>query len=323
MQGYNKIYILIVLLGLLFLLNICLSYFINREHFDTISTDGLGMKMFSPTYDIEKEMAFANNLTGNYDKPVIFHCYWDGQLNEKHIISLKSCYFFNVLNRQNNSIILWTTKIADNEWVAEAKKYVSEIRVFNLDDEKLGTPMEKYDFSKVNQNPSFFSDVVRYTLLYKYGGCWFDLDVFFFRCLDPLFVAYEDEIIVYQWDTENHPNGAVFISLIPRSEKMKKNIEFIGERARGWGFQEAVLTFDLPMDFLVLPCSWFDPYWREDNPYNAGFDDFFKATDKMITFDDFCKGSFTFHWHNRWGTPIENESPIQQLNSIIDSNLQT
>lgn len=322
MLRYKKIKILFILLGLLFILNICLSFFIKREHFDNFSTDNLGMKIFSPKYDIEKEMEFANKMTGDYDKPVIFHCYWDGQLNEKHIISLKSCYFFNVLNHPNNSIILWTTKIVDNELVAEAKKYVSVIRVFNLDDEKIGTPMEKHDFSTVNKNPSFFSDVVRYTLLYKYGGCWFDLDVFFFRSLDPLFVAYEDEVIVYQWDNQNHPNGAVFISLIPRSEKMKKNIEFIGERARGWGFQEALLTFDLPMDMLVLPCGWFDPYWREDNPYNAGFVDFFKSTDKEITFDDFCKGAFTFHWHNQWGTPIEPESPIHQLNSIIDDNLR-
>ena len=40
---------------------------------------------------------------------------------------------------------------------------------------------------------------------------------------------------------------------------MKKNIDFIIKRNRGWGFQEASLTYNLPLDILVLPCSWISP----------------------------------------------------------------
>ena len=46
---------------------------------------------------------------------------------------------------------------------------------------------------------------------------------------------------------------------------MKKNIEFIINRNRGWGFQEAELTYELPLDLLVLPCNWFDPIWLLNN----------------------------------------------------------
>ena len=49
-----------------------------------------------------------------------------------------------------------------------------------------------------------------------------------------------------------HPKGAIFISLIPGSEKMKKNIEFIINHNRGWGFQEANLYIGLDIDMLVL-----------------------------------------------------------------------
>ena len=42
---------------------------------------------------------------------------------------------------------------------------------------------------------------------------------------------------------------------------MKKNIEFIVKRNLGWGFQEANLTYDLPLDMLVLPVSWFNADW--------------------------------------------------------------
>ena len=98
-----------------------------------------------------------------------------------------------------------------------------------------------------NRELSFYSDVVRYLLLHNYGGTWFDLDCFILRSFDPIFSNFENEICVYQWENQNYPNGAIFVSLEPRSEKMRKNIEFIIQRNRGWGFQEAGLTYDLPL----------------------------------------------------------------------------
>ena len=133
---------------------------------------------------------------------------------------------------------------------------------------------------------SFYSDVVRYILLYNYGGIWFDLDCFFLRNFDSIFHNFENEICVYQWENQNYPNGAIFISLESKSEKMKKNIEFIINRNRGWGFQEANLTYDLPLDMLVLPCSWFDADWIP-NEYDIGVKKFFENTDKQYDFDNF------------------------------------
>ena len=62
---------------------------------------------------------------------------------------------------------------------------------------------------------------------------------------------------------------------------MKKNIEFILKRNRGWGFQEALLSYDLPLDILVLPCSWFDASWIP-NPYNIKIQDFLKSQVKYF-----------------------------------------
>ena len=106
-------------------------------------------------------------------------------------------------------------------------------------------------------------------------------------------------------------------------ELMKKNIEFIIQCNRGWGFQEAQLTYDLPLDMLVLPCSWFDADWI-DNPYNIdgyNFDNFFKNTDKQYNFDNFFSGSFCYHWHNKWNNTVEDNSIIIQLVKIIQNNL--
>lgn len=105
----------------------------------------------------------------------------------------------------------------------------------------------------------FYSDFIRNILLYNYSGVWFDLDCFFLRSFDPILHNFENDICVYQWERQDYPNNAIYISLEAKSEKMKKNMDFIIERNRGWGFQEASLTYDTPLELLVLPCSWFDP----------------------------------------------------------------
>ena len=162
-------------------------------------------------------------------------------------------------------------------------------------------------------------NLVRYLLLYNYGGCWFDLDIFFLRCFDPIFFNFENEVCVYQWENQNYPNGAIYISLEPKSVKMRQVIEFIINRNRGWGFQEAQLTYDLPLDMLVLPCSWFNGDWIS-NPYNIGTEKFFEYTDKKYDFSNFFNGAFCYHWHNKWNKQIQENSIINQLISIINLN---
>jgi hypothetical protein len=100
---------------------------------------------------------------------------------------------------------------------------------------------------------------------------------------------------------------------------MKKNIEFIINRNLGWGFQEAQLTYDTPIDMLVLPCSWFDPDWLH-NPYPIK-GNIFNETNKSYDFENFFKGSFCYHWHNKWNHPVHPSSIIKQLVTIIQNNL--
>ena len=105
---------------------------------------------------------------------------------------------------------------------------------------------------------------------------------------------------------------------------MKGIIDFVIKRNRGWGFQNAELTYDLPLDILVLPCSWFDADFfdfSKQNPHNIGFLNFFTNTDTRYDFDNFYKGSFCYHWHNQWNKKIEQNSIMMQLIKIICDNL--
>jgi hypothetical protein len=275
------------------------------------------MKLLYKTTDFNKTLQLVSELNSSYNKSVIFHCYWNGNLNEKHLYSILSCYFFNVY-KNKHKIILWLENNIPNNFNKEISKYC-EIKNFSLQNEKNKTDFLKNYNCNFN-NITFYSDLARILLLYNYGGCWFDLDCFFLRNFDPIFKHFEKDISVYQWENENYPNNAIFISLEPKSIKMKNNINYIKNRNKGWGFQEAHLTYDLPLDMLVLPCSWFDGDWI-NNSYNIGTTNFFKNTDKKYNFDNFFKGSFCYHWHNKWNVQIEEKSIIKQLVNIIISKL--
>jgi hypothetical protein len=271
------------------------------------------MKLLTHITDYNETIQTALTLNGEYTKPVFFHCYWNGALNKKHLYSIQSCYYFNVYQNKHQ-IILWLENNIPNEYNLAIEKY-AEIKYFSLPEGKKGTFLENIDFY-YKPELSFYSDVVRYIILYNYGGCWFDLDCFILRNFDPLFHEFGNEICVYQWENCNYPNGAIYIALEPRSAKMQNIIEFIVKRNQGWGFQEAQLTYELPLDLMVLPCSWFDGSWIP-NPYNIYMNDFFLKTDKKYDFTNFFRGSFCYHWHNKWDNPIEEDSIISQLISKL------
>jgi len=43
---------------------------------------------------------------------------------------------------------------------------------------------------------------------------------------------------------------------------------------------------------------------------------------KPLDFNNFFKGSFCYHWHNRWNKKIDDNSIIMQLVRIIQDSLK-
>lgn len=285
------------------------------------------MNILFNTTDYAQTIRAANELNGQYDNSVIFHCYWNGDLNEKHLHSILSCYFFNVL-RNKHSIILWVENNCHNAFSDEIKKY-AEIRPFSLNDHirnvNAATPIipECAEFYFEN-NITYYSDFVRVLLLFQFGGVWFDLDCFFLRPLDPLFSFLQDKISLYQWGNLPWANNALYISLIPHSTSMLNIIRFCINRTSdtSYSFSHCALRCEYPLEITVLPCSWFDAGWIT-NPHNISFTEFFNHTDRTYNFGDFCKGAFCFHWHNQWNTVIQPHSICAQLIQIIQSQLHT
>ena len=92
------------------------------------------MKLLTKTTDYDETIKLANKLTGEYDKSVIFHCYWNGNLNEKHFYSILSCYYFNVFNNKHQ-IVLWlenNTPNHYNEKIENTKKVLETYDIENV-----------------------------------------------------------------------------------------------------------------------------------------------------------------------------------------------
>ena len=285
------------------------------------------MKLFTEKKSYDDTIVYAQQLTGAYDDPVIFHCYWNttrhGGLSEKHLYSILSCWYFNVRNNRHK-IILWLENTELNEYAEQIKQY-AEIKQFNPSEQIKDTFLENYVFKHPEGRPGvkYYSAYVRLVLLYNYGGFYFDLDCFFLRNFDPLFAAFSDDLCVYD-QTGQIPNNAVVLSLQPQSKKAEALMMFFVNRNLGWSFSHPDLTYDTDIDVLSLPGSWFDPMlyiWYNKIPNWLTKEDFLVKTDKTYTFDNFYKGAFCYHWHSGWSLTTEETAIISQLVKIIENDL--
>ena len=283
------------------------------------------MRLLTNTITFKDNIEIAKQLKGEFNRKLIFHCFWNGILNEKHYVSILSCYILNVKDYDNRKIYLWTDdKFIENEWLEKISD-ICEIRIFNYEEEIKCTFFEIYKPRSLNTSYSYQTDLIRYILLYKYTGVWFDLDIIFLRDCSPLFNNFHNEICVYNWAEQPHPNGAYFQNLVEKNEKFEFFVKTLIQMGRGFGFQESFLKFDNSVDLLVLPAAWFDPCFclDFDEPFgklpNGGPDlkYFFKKTPKEVDLENFSNGSFCYHWHNQWFDDYESESFFERLKNKL------
>ena len=249
------------------------------------------MKFLTTSTDYDKSIMIAPK-NSNFTKPLLFHTLWDGPLNEKVYLSIKSCWFFH--QAPNYTRTLWRTNPTPNEW-----------------DEKVATYCEVKGLDTDIPNDA----TTRIHILYKYGGCWFDPSMFFLRSLGPLVFSYPQFVMAYQSGDGTKLSGNLFISLKPSDPRLQTMLKD--------GLQP-----DIPIegkgrldDLLVFPCSWFDgasldsKYMKKDRHFEL-----FKALPpemKPIGIRDWFKGSFAMSWRTEWDAPIEPNSVVAQLASQL------
>lgn len=276
------------------------------------------MFLLTPSTDYESTLQIARTLKGEYDTPVIFHCFWRGEISEKHLLSIESCYRTNCAGTKN-TIYFWTEKISDPHNYLPLMSPYCIVRSFDIHEEIKNTFMHDWMlYPDFVQNTILYSDFVRLVMLYKYGGVWFDLDNLFLRSMAPLFANYQQHICLYQWENQKNPNNAIIVCLNPKNAEMEYILNVLYQHRAIYIPPIYSCSYDVPLPVLVLPCSWFDADWI-DNPFHMEWDDFFKGTTSSYSLDSFHSGAFTYHWHNRWNAPIEENSPIRQICQSIRS----
>ena len=284
----------------------------------------IGEKLADQLADIK------NHENTTYTDSVIFHCYWNKEIEMNQLFSILSCYLTNVKDT-NNKIILWTDfniDLVKNKTIYLLLSEYCEIRYFNHIKERIETPLDNHDVESGYLNiPSFYSDYVRLILLSKYGGMWFDLDIIFFKSFDYLFSNYDT--FVMTWGSATHPNGPIFWS---RNKELIDEItnRFIKHGCGHLGFQDSFmdrgenqLHFSLESDLglTVLPCGWFDPMFcvgiKDTIPEDWDFANWFKDNNNEYFYDD----AYCYHWHNRNHLPIEENSPFARRIKILIEEL--
>jgi hypothetical protein len=199
-----------------------------------------------------------------------------------------------------------------------------EIKCYDVYAEIKGTPfenMEKLHFSQYADLP-MRADTFRAIVLYKYGGIYFDLDMFFLRDISGL--CKQD--FFYYWEKQPFGNNALlFLNSNSNRMKFASTITSLNTFCP-W----VVYNYDNPnlSGFMVYPCTFFDPIWmitskdKYDYPIFE-FKDFFTNQCTVSSYKDFFPGAYAFHWHNRWDLAIVPGSFFDVFDKEISHDIRS
>lgn len=253
-----------------------------------------------------------NSIIGNEETEPIdnFHCFWKGPLSDLHLMSLDS--LFNV--HPDVQVYLWVPDKFESEgsltWMKIRKKYKHRVKMLEVNKEYFQEANSEILYStysiltlndpnpdRYNANIAYASDIVRFVVLYLYGGVWFDLDVLFLRSLDSIHLKR----YVSQWGTDMCGNAAIL-----RLEKGHDLLKEIPKKFNRPFYPTSSFKLENDLDLTILPSTFFDILWRpEDQIPNhlqfKTFDDFFKQKELLLP-----KEIYAYHWHNRW----KNNTPL-------------
>jgi hypothetical protein len=265
----------------------------------------------------------------------VFHVHWRGPIdNDKVILQLKSI----LATQQVEKIYFWienktvTFMSAGYSKVNQFNKYV-EIKIFDKSvfDQATGYPKNKERiwmyYSGLHGDRRYKTDMFRWIILNIYGGIYTDADTLLLRdiqdiriknwCakwstapyLEGCIIKLEKGSDVYEQMYLNNPNNSQCFLMIQN------------ELPEAFNFKHTNLNI------TSLPDPFFDIVWpHKDGDLKCltlnNFDLFFKETDKETTLDNFFKGCFAYHWHNRWEYPELKNSFAGKLNQHIDKIIE-
>lgn len=146
---------------------------------------------------------------------MIFHFWWCDNLlpfERKQATSIKSF----LSTQPDSEFILWgSSDFSNNEWIKPLLDKGLQFKVYNPKEEAKNTPVENNPILEYAFHTELCvgADLARNILLYKYGGCYVDLDVIALK--DFTFMSNEE--FAYAWPSNVLEVNNAVLSINKRS----------------------------------------------------------------------------------------------------------
>lgn len=251
----------------------------------------------------------------NYPKDTAnFHVYTEAK-TEKELESIKS--YLATQNLEKTRLTVWSDYDISNQDNIQPYKDLVDLKVYSAFDLSKDTPLEglnKYLTPPDDDRHWMNSGIMRFLVLYKFGGIYMDMDMILLRDFKPIL----DQDFAYQWGGSTdfakarplEPDCmgpcAAMLGAIKGSEYIVNCMNQLVRtpiRVRSTCFDEDMLAYVYeknPNSFTVFPSPFFNTEWlisktskELSRDVEAGW-----FTPNEIIKDYLFPEAFAWHWHN-------------------------
>lgn len=296
-------------------------------------------------FDYRKTLKYLSKIDeDDYEYPeeiTPFHVYTEVR-TDKELECIKS--YLATQNLEKTKLIVWSDySIEDNPRIQPYKEYI-DLRVYNPHEVAKNTPLdglETYLSPTEDNNHWMNSGILRFLVVYKFGGIYADQDMVLLRDFKPIL----QQDFAYQW------GGSVdFAKLNPRGGDCHGPCAaMIGAKKGGAYIENCIKTlittrvipgttcFDEDMLgrvyreygsdlFTVFPSPFFNTEWlisKVDTELSENVEAGWFVNNGYAE-DNLYLDAFAWHWHNSSNKhkPVEKGSKFDMLREVTDSRLK-
>lgn len=292
-------------------------------------------------FDYREGLKLLNSIKeDNYSYPekvTYFHVYTEVN-TPKELMSIKS--YLATQNLEKTKLIVWSDyDISDQENIQPFKDVVT-FRVYSPRELAVGTPLEGIETHLApgwDQNHWMRSGVMRFLVLYQFGGIYFDMDMILLRDFKPIL----DQDFAYQWggstdfgkerrdEPDCHGPCAAMLGVTRGGDYINACIRrlAITPPTGGTCYDEDMMGYVYrTTPFTVFPSTFFDTEWlvsKVDKPLAQELAKS-RLEHKLKDHKNLFLDAFAWHWHNssNKNKEVVVGSKFDLLTKFIDKKLK-
>jgi hypothetical protein len=271
------------------------------------------------------------------EEVTLFHVYTEVR-TPKELMAIKS--YLATQNLKKTKLIVWSDyDISDQENIQPYKDVV-DFRVYNPTELAQGTPLEgvkSHLKTGGDRNHWMSSGVMRFLVLYKFGGIYFDMDMILLRDFKPIL----SQDFAYQWGSSKdfakerrgeedcHGPCAAMLGAVKGSPFIEDCMERLVQTPPTGGtcYDEDMLSYVYAKrPFTVFPSTFFNTEWlisKTDPELSKALDvQWFDAP--LEDFNNLFLEAFAWHWHNssNRNKDVVKGSKFDMLDTLMTARLR-